>query len=206
MTFPDFADVPSAIGTFRIFYQGRKVSDVALRESPGTSDGVRAGLRQHFPPFPEGSPPWQLQEYFLGRLSRFDVEPEPVSGSSFDRSVWKVLFAVPAGRTVTYGELARRAGFSGSARAVGGAMHRNPIPIIVPCHRVVGSDGSITGFGLGLWRKRWLLGHEGSWPVRPRSLAGPAPSGQRTLDDSWASVHRLAPISKAAPMRSAFTG
>ena len=83
---------------------------------------------------------------------------------------------------MTYGELARRAGFPGAARAVGGAMARNPIPIVIPCHRVVGRSGSMQGYGMGLWRKRWLLDHEGSWPLRSRSAEGPRPGGQRTLD------------------------
>jgi O-6-methylguanine DNA methyltransferase len=89
---------------------------------------------------------------------------------------------VRAGHTVTYGELARRVGYAGAARAVGGAMRRNPIPIVIPCHRVVGHGGEITGFGLGLWRKRWLLDHEGAWPLKSRSAEGPRPHGQRTLD------------------------
>ena len=83
---------------------------------------------------------------------------------------------------MTYGELARRAGFPGAARAVGGSMGRNPIPIVIPCHRVIGESGSMQGYGLGLWRKRWLLDHEGAWPLRSRSAEGPRPGGQRTLD------------------------
>jgi methylated-DNA-[protein]-cysteine S-methyltransferase len=179
---PDYADVATPIGTFRIVYQGRSVRVVDLLENGVRQAGLPTGAVRHKPPFPAGSPPRQLLEYFRGQRTEFEVQPDPDSASSFDRRVWKVLSEVRAGRTVTYGELARRAGFPGAARAVGGAMARNPIPIIVPCHRVIGLGGSITGFGLGLWRKRWLLDHEGAWPIRSKSAEGPRPRGQRTLD------------------------
>lgn len=178
----EYADVTTPIGTFRIAYQGDRVRVVDLLENGLPQTGVPPGAARRKPPFPAGSPPRQLQEYFRGTRTDFALEVDPDSASDFDRKVWSVLRAVPAGRTVTYGELARRSGYGGSARAVGGAMHRNPIPIVIPCHRVVGAGGSITGFGLGLWRKRWLLDHEGSWPLRSRSAEGPRPHGQRTLD------------------------
>jgi methylated-DNA-[protein]-cysteine S-methyltransferase len=182
MTTVDYADVPTPIGTFRVVYQGPSVRVVDLLENGISQTGLPPGAIRHKPPFPAGSPPRQMQEYFRGKRTGLDVEPDPDSDSSFDRAVWKALCQVPAGRTVTYGELARRAGFPGAARAVGGAMARNPIPIVIPCHRVIGTGGAITGFGLGLWRKRWLLDHEGAWPIRSRSAEGPRPRGQRTLD------------------------
>jgi methylated-DNA-[protein]-cysteine S-methyltransferase len=178
----EFADVTTPIGTFRVVFQDASVRVVDLLENGLPQSGVPPGAVRRKPPFPAGSPPRQLQEYFRGTRTTFDVEVEPDSASEFDRLVWSRLREVPAGRTVTYGELARRAGFAGAARAVGGAMHRNPIPIVIPCHRVIGQGGSITGFGLGLWRKRWLLDHEGAWPLRSRSAEGPRPRGQRTLD------------------------
>ena len=178
----DYADVMSPIGTFRVVYQGSTVRAIDLLENGVPQTGLPVGAVRRKPPFPMGSPPRQLQEYFRGTRSAFDVVPDPDSASAFDRAVWKTLREVPRGRTVTYGELARRAGYPGSARAVGGAMHRNPIPIVVPCHRVVGHGGAIAGFGLGLWRKRWLLDHEGAWPLRSRSAEGPRSKGQRTLD------------------------
>ncbi|HLM70565.1 MAG TPA: methylated-DNA--[protein]-cysteine S-methyltransferase [Thermoplasmata archaeon] len=177
-----FSDVPTPIGTFRISYLGPAVRVVDLLENGVNQTGVPAGAVRRKPPFPSGSPPRQLRDYFRGERTDFELEVEPDTSSAFDRLVWKQLVQVPAGRTVTYGELAKRAGFSGAARAVGGAMRRNPIPIVIPCHRVVGEGGSITGFGLGLWRKRWLLDHEGAWPLRSRSAEGPRPHGQRTLD------------------------
>jgi methylated-DNA-[protein]-cysteine S-methyltransferase len=177
-----FSDVSTPIGTFRITYLGSTVRVVDLLEKGVNQTGVPAGAVRRNPPYPPESPARQLREYFRGERKEFDVDVEPDTASEFDRAVWRLLRAVPAGYTVTYGELARKAGFPGAARAVGGAMRRNPIPIVIPCHRVVGQGGAITGFGLGLWRKRWLLDHEGAWPLRSRSAEGPRPHGQRTLD------------------------
>jgi len=177
-----FSDISTPIGMFRITYLGSSVRVVDLLENGVPQTGLPNGAVRRGPPFPAASPPSQLREYFRGTRKEFDLEVEPDTASVFDRAVWKELRAVPAGYTVTYGELAKRVGYSGAARAVGGAMRRNPIPIVIPCHRVVGEGGAITGFGLGLWRKRWLLDHEGAWPLRSRSAEGPRPHGQRTLD------------------------
>ncbi len=176
------SDVPTPIGTFRVVYLGNAVRVVDLIEPGLSQTGVPVGAQRRKAPFPEGSPPKQVSEYFRGRRSSFDVAVDLESASNFDRSVWNALLKVPAGRTITYGQLARRAGFTGAARAVGGAMARNPIPLIIPCHRVVGEGGSLQGFGMGLWRKRWLLDHEGAWPLKSRSAEGPRDKSQRTLD------------------------
>jgi methylated-DNA-[protein]-cysteine S-methyltransferase len=101
----------------------------------------------------------QLTAYFAGTLRRFDLRLAP-RGTAFQQSVWQALCEIPLGTTVSYAEIARRVGAPGAARAVGAAVGRNPIPIVVPCHRVVGSNGSLTGFGGGLPRKEWLLEHE----------------------------------------------
>jgi methylated-DNA-[protein]-cysteine S-methyltransferase len=101
----------------------------------------------------------QLDAYFAGERSSFDLEMN-LAGTSFQRSVWKQLNAIPYGETISYGELARRVGNPQASRAVGLANGRNPIAIIVPCHRVIGADGSLTGYGGGLERKTWLLEHE----------------------------------------------
>jgi methylated-DNA-[protein]-cysteine S-methyltransferase len=103
----------------------------------------------------------QLQEYFAGARTTFDLPLEP-RGTDFQLSVWELLRKIPFGVTTSYGELARRLGDPKASRAVGAANGANPIPIIVPCHRVVGSKGELTGFGGGLERKRWLLEHEGA--------------------------------------------
>jgi O-6-methylguanine DNA methyltransferase len=178
----EVADLPSPIGLFRVAYHGAVVRVIDLLEPGAPQTGVPAGATRRRPPFRAGSPPAWLREYFRDGRTPLDLEVAPESSSEFDRRVWATLQEVPAGRTVTYGELARRSGFAGAARAVGGAMARNPIPIMIPCHRVVGENGSMQGYGLGLWRKRWLLDHEGAWPIRSRSAEGPRPGGQRTLD------------------------
>ena len=103
----------------------------------------------------------QLSEYFAGIRTTFDVPLDPV-GSTFQRRVWDALRLIPYGTTLSYRELARRLGDARATRAVGAANARNPIPIIVPCHRVIGAHGELTGFGGGLDRKRWLLEHEGA--------------------------------------------
>jgi methylated-DNA-[protein]-cysteine S-methyltransferase len=178
----DLADVPTPIGTFRIAYEGRRVDWVDLLERGMSATPIPDSAQVRHAPFPRGSPPGQLSEYFRGRRDVFEVDLglEPVS--RFDRDVYDVLVRVPSGRTITYSELARRSGHGGAARAVGGAMHRNPIPIVIPCHRVVGEDQKLTGFGMGLWRKRWLLDREGAWPIASRSIEGPRDPSQRTFD------------------------
>jgi methylated-DNA-[protein]-cysteine S-methyltransferase len=103
----------------------------------------------------------QLTEYFAGHLRTFDVPLAP-NGTDFQRRVWSALREIRFGTTISYAELARRVSSVAAVRAVGAANGRNPIPIIVPCHRVIGSDGSLTGFGGGLPRKQWLLRHEGA--------------------------------------------
>src|SRR5213592_3419060 len=94
--------------------------------------------------------------------TRFKVLPLDPPGTTFQRVVWDLLRTIPYGTTTSYGKLARRLGDPRATRAVGAANGKNPIPIIVPCHRVVGARGELTGFGGGLDRKRWLLEHEGA--------------------------------------------
>ena len=101
----------------------------------------------------------QIAAYFAGELVEFDL-PLELAGTPFQREVWSLLLEIPFGETTTYGALAARMGRPRSSRAVGGANGANPLPIIVPCHRVVGSDRSLTGFGGGVETKRFLLEHE----------------------------------------------
>lgn len=103
----------------------------------------------------------QLEAYFAAQLRTFDL-PLAATGTPFQQRVWAQLREIPWGRTVSYGDIARRLGDPGSSRAVGLANGRNPISIVVPCHRVIGADGSLTGYGGGMERKRWLLAHEGA--------------------------------------------
>jgi len=102
----------------------------------------------------------QLNEYFAGTRREFDL-PLRLEGTEFQRRVWRSLTQIRYGETLNYGELAKRIGNPNASRAVGLANGRNPISIMVPCHRVIGADGSLTGYGGGLERKRWLLAHEG---------------------------------------------
>ena len=104
----------------------------------------------------------QLDEYFAGARRKFDLPLAP-RGTPFQLKVWRELRKIPYGRTITYATLARRAGNEAACRAVGAANGRNPLPIVVPCHRVLGSDGSLTGFGGGIDAKRALLQLEGAW-------------------------------------------
>ncbi|HNS88323.1 MAG TPA: methylated-DNA--[protein]-cysteine S-methyltransferase [Parvularculaceae bacterium] len=102
----------------------------------------------------------ELDQYFAGARKAFDVPFAPNEGTEFQRKVWKALTRIPFGKTVSYGFIAKQIGLPKAVRAVGAANGANPIPIIVPCHRVIGADGSLTGFGGGLDRKRYLLGLE----------------------------------------------
>jgi len=101
----------------------------------------------------------QLREYFDGQRTVFDLRLS-LAGTAFQQRVWAALRAIPYGQTVTYGQLADRLGQPAASRAVGLANGKNPVSIVVPCHRVVGSDGSLTGYGGGIERKRYLLTHE----------------------------------------------
>ncbi len=101
----------------------------------------------------------QLAAYFVGTLKDFDL-PLRLEGTPFCMKCWEALCTIPYGETISYGEQARRIGSPKAVRAVGGANHHNPISIIVPCHRVIGADGSLTGYGGGVEVKAWLLEHE----------------------------------------------
>ena len=148
--------------------------------------GDETGLRRlHFAPHrpPAGLPrddaalaavTGQLREYFAGDRLTFDLPLSP-AGSPFQLKVWMALRDIPYGRTTTYGELAAEIGQPTASRAVGLANGRNPLAVIVPCHRVIGANGTLTGFGGGLERKRWLLEHERA--VRAARGGEAVPSG-----------------------------
>jgi methylated-DNA-[protein]-cysteine S-methyltransferase len=109
----------------------------------------------------------QLKEYFEGKRTNFDLMLNP-SGTDFQKKVWIELLKIPFGKTVSYLDIAKRLGNPKTIRAAASANGKNPLWIIVPCHRVIGSDGSLTGYAGGLWRKKWLLDHENS--VKQQSL------------------------------------
>jgi methylated-DNA-[protein]-cysteine S-methyltransferase len=108
-----------------------------------------------------------IEAYFAGDLAAIDLVPAQTGGTAFQRDVWAALRTIPTGRTTTYGALAVRLGRPKAMRAVGMANGSNPISIIVPCHRVIGANASLTGYGGGLERKRWLLQHEGAIAAEP---------------------------------------
>ena len=103
-----------------------------------------------------------LRAYFAGDLAAIDRLPTATGGTPFQRLVWRALRQIPCGTTLSYSELARRIGRAEAVRAVGLANGANPISIVVPCHRVIGASGALTGYGGGIERKRWLLAHEGA--------------------------------------------
>jgi methylated-DNA-[protein]-cysteine S-methyltransferase len=149
-------DVDSPVGPLRLVATGGTLTGLRFqqqhREPPREGDGTPdAG------PFAEVVA--QLEAYFAGTLTEFDL-PLELEGTAFQRRVWQALREIPYGQTRSYGQLAAGIGAPGASRAVGLANGRNPISIIVPCHRVIGADGTLTGFGGGLERKRALLDHE----------------------------------------------
>ncbi len=103
----------------------------------------------------------ELTAYFNGTRNQFSIKLEP-EGSDFQKSVWKQLLQIPYGQTITYGELAEKLGDPNKVRAVGRANAQNPIPVIIPCHRVIGADNKLVGYAGGISRKRYLLKHEGA--------------------------------------------
>lgn len=126
-----------------------------------------AAWRRDAAPFREATR--QLDAYFAGELTRFDL-PLRFCGTAFQESVWRALIDIPYGETATYADIARRIGRPTAMRAVGAANGANPLPIVAPCHRVIGADGSLTGFGGGLPTKKFLLRLEGV-AVEDRQMA-----------------------------------
>ena len=109
----------------------------------------------------------QLQDYFEGKRSKFDLKINP-KGTEFQQKVWQELMNIPFGKTINYLDLAKKLGDPKVIRAAASANGKNPLWIVVPCHRVIGTDGSLTGYAGGLWRKKWLLEHEN--PTNQQSL------------------------------------
>lgn len=109
----------------------------------------------------------QLNDYFDGKRKDFDFKMNP-QGTDFQKKVWNELLKIPFGKTASYQEITNRLGDPKAIRAVANANGKNPLWIVVPCHRIIGSDGSLTGYAGGLWRKKWLLEHEN--PVKQQSL------------------------------------
>lgn len=150
-------DVDSPLGQLRVFARDRVIVAIHLPKQANAPtlaselDSRHSILRKAAV---------QLEQWFAGKREAFDL-PLAAAGTGFQQSVWSALQAIPFGQTRSYGQLAIDLGRPQASRAVGAANGRNPIPIVVPCHRVIGQDGSLTGYAGGLAAKRWLLAHEG---------------------------------------------
>jgi methylated-DNA-[protein]-cysteine S-methyltransferase len=154
--------VASPIGPLTLVAAGPALAGVymdAQRHLPAVVAGAGPASQDGPDAAPLAAAAGQLAEYFAGQRTEFDL-PVAMAGTAFQARVWAALREIPYGETVTYGELARRIGSVSASRAVGLANGKNPVSVIVPCHRVVGSDGSLTGYGGGLDRKRFLLALE----------------------------------------------
>jgi methylated-DNA-[protein]-cysteine S-methyltransferase len=155
--------ISSPIGTLYVVVGAAGVCAVAFESERRALDAL---LRSRFGSVAlapgENTCPWSagLRAYLGGDLAALDAIPVDTGGTAFQQQVWRALRRVPAGATCSYADLAARIGRPTAVRAVGRANGANPVPIIVPCHRVIGSDGSLIGYGGGLERKRWLLAHE----------------------------------------------
>lgn len=176
MTTTCYSDIDSPLGPLFVQGDGHSVTGLFLPQHKGwrgpgaswqRSDAAFHSVRE------------QLAKYFAGERQHFDV-PVKLAGTRFQLQVWQELLRIPFGTTITYAQLAQRVGNPTATRAVGNANGRNPISIIVPCHRVIGANGKLTGYAGGIDNKQWLLAWEGcATAPEPVSLFGP-----RSLDDS----------------------
>ena len=149
----------TSLGTAVIEGNKKGISRLFLSEEEVISEGNSGELEKAST---------QLQEYFAGERKEFDLKLNP-EGTDFQKKVWELLLEVPFGKTTSYLELSKRFGNTKAIRAVAAANGKNPLWILVPCHRIIGSDGSLTGYAGGLWRKKWLLEHE--QPVKQQTLS-----------------------------------
>lgn len=145
-----YMDTP--IGTLEIKGDTEAVTSILFVEEGPATENIPDTLRSCVD---------QLHEYFDGKRKDFDF-PFEARGSQFQKTVWAGLLKIPFGKTTSYGELANTLNNPKAVRAVGTANGKNPLTIVIPCHRVLGADGSLTGFGAGMHRKEWLLKHEGA--------------------------------------------
>ena len=141
------AIIESPLGTFKIEGDKNGISTVCKSENDAVSEIIPDDLKNAV---------FQLTDYFLGTRTTFNLKLNP-TGTVFQQNVWAELKKIPFGKTSTYLDLAKKLGDPKVIRAAAAANGKNPILILIPCHRVIGSDGSLTGFSAGLWRKKWLL-------------------------------------------------
>lgn len=181
-----FDEVPSPIGTILIVFDGDTLCALDYIDYEARMLSL---LRRHFGQVKlrrradaNGFRP-RIDAYFAGDLVALDKIPVNGGGTDFQKKVWRALRAIPPGKTASYGEIATRLGCPSAARAVGLANAQNPIAIVVPCHRVVGANGKLTGYAGGLDRKRWLLDHERFFLAQQTKVPG-TPS----IDILWTGI------------------
>jgi methylated-DNA-[protein]-cysteine S-methyltransferase len=150
--------ISSPLGTTKIVGDENGISQISILEEGTISTTVPNELAQAVA---------QLNEYFLGKRTYFDFKINP-NGTEFQLKVWQELQNIPFGKTLSYLDLSKKLGDVKAIRAVASANGKNPLWIVIPCHRVIGTDGSLTGYAGGLWRKKWLLEHEN--PSHQQSL------------------------------------
>lgn len=152
-----FTFFQSPVGPLQLLSDGARLTGLFMNQHAHFAPSEAWVEDNAIPPFADARR--QLEEYFAGRLREFDLPLSP-AGTPFQMRVWEELRRIPYGQTISYGELARRIGSAAASRAVGLANGRNPISIIIPCHRVIGASGKLTGYGGGMERKQFLLALE----------------------------------------------
>lgn len=146
------------LGTVKIEGDENGISVISIADEGEVSAAIPAVLQEGVS---------QLQEYFNGKRTDFNLKLNP-KGTEFQQKVWQALLDIPFGKTISYLDLSKKLGDVKAIRAVASANGKNPLWIVVPCHRVIGTDGSLTGYAGGLWRKKWLLEHEN--PLKQHEL------------------------------------
>lgn len=144
------AYITTPLGTVKIAGDANGVAEISILSEGDSSKKIPATLKEAVQ---------QLLEYFDGKRTQFDFRINP-KGTKFQQKVWQELLQIPFGKTVSYMDITKKLGDVKAIRAVASANGKNPLWIVVPCHRVIGTDGSLTGYAGGLWRKKWLLEHE----------------------------------------------
>lgn len=150
--------INTPLGTAKIKGDEKGIAVISINEEGEITKQIPLELKEAV---------FQLKEYFEGKRTQFNFELNP-KGTDFQKKVWKALLEIPYGKTTSYLELSKQLGDVKAIRAVAAANGKNPLWVVVPCHRVIGSDGSLTGYAGGLWRKKWLLEHEN--PLKQQSL------------------------------------
>ena len=154
----EIAYIKTPLGTAKITGDDNGIASISILEEGTVTKKIPKILKE---------PINQLQDYFNGKRSTFNFKLNP-QGTEFQQKVWQALLEIPFGKTVSYMDITKKLGDVKAIRAVASANGKNPLWIVVPCHRVIGTDGSLTGYAGGLWRKKWLLEHEN--PTTQQSL------------------------------------